>query len=55
MGWDAPSATLRGRALRHAIEERDYLGDLASRPLLLTLMATLHTGWGQLSEDGAEL
>jgi hypothetical protein len=55
MGWDEPTAIQRGQALRQAIEARDYLGDLASRPLLLTLMATLHTSWGQLPEDRADL
>jgi hypothetical protein len=55
MGWDEPTATGKGGALLHAIGERDYLGDLASRPLLLTLMATLHTSWGQLPEDRADL
>ncbi|WP_295458987.1 SUMF1/EgtB/PvdO family nonheme iron enzyme [uncultured Thiodictyon sp.] len=55
MGWDAPTAQQRGRALRDAINERAYLGDLASRPLLLTLMATLHSSWGQLPRDRADL
>jgi predicted NACHT family NTPase len=55
MGWDRPTAEQRGSALEQAIAERDYLGDLASRPLLLTLMATLHTSWGQLPEDRADL
>jgi formylglycine-generating enzyme required for sulfatase activity len=55
MGWDQPTADQRGSALERAIAERDYLGDLASRPLLLTLMATLHTSWGQLPEDRADL
>jgi hypothetical protein len=55
MGWDQATAEQRGHALRQAIEERAYLGDLASRPLLLTLMATLHTSWGQLPEDRADL
>ena len=41
--------------MRAALRERPYLGDLASRPLLLTLMATLHSSWGQLPEDRAEL
>jgi hypothetical protein len=55
MAWGEAAATQRGGALLQAIEERDYLGDLASRPLLLTLMATLHTSWGQLPEDRADL
>ncbi|WP_295387892.1 SUMF1/EgtB/PvdO family nonheme iron enzyme, partial [uncultured Thiodictyon sp.] len=55
MGWDAATAEQRGRALRDAIAQRAYLGDLASRPLLLTLMATLHSSWGQLPRDRADL
>ena len=55
MGWDADTAQDRGDRLTQALDERPYLADLASRPLLLTLMTTLHTSWGQLPEDRAEL
>jgi len=55
LGWDAAAATERGERLTQALHERDYLADLASRPLLLTLMATLHSSWGQLPEDRADL
>jgi formylglycine-generating enzyme required for sulfatase activity len=55
MGWDEATAQGRGERLGEALEERPYLADLASRPLLLTLMATLHTSWGQLPEDRADL
>lgn len=55
MGWDGATAQGRGERLREALAERPYLGDLATRPLLLTLMATLHTSWGQLPEDRADL
>ena len=55
MGWNADTAAGKGERLRTALQERPYLGDLASRPLLLTLMATLHSSWGQLPEDRAEL
>ena len=55
MGWNADTARGKGERLRSALEERPYLGDLASRPLLLTLMATLHSSWGQLPDDRAEL
>ncbi|MBN1137953.1 MAG: SUMF1/EgtB/PvdO family nonheme iron enzyme [Anaerolineae bacterium] len=55
MGWDETTARGRGERLLSGLEERPYLADLAVRPLLLTLMATLHTSWGQLPEDRAEL
>ncbi|MBM4431855.1 MAG: NACHT domain-containing protein, partial [Chloroflexi bacterium] len=55
MGWDTPTAQERGQRLAKALRDRPYLADLASRPLLLTLMATLHTSWGQLPEDRADL
>jgi formylglycine-generating enzyme required for sulfatase activity len=55
MGWDAANAQDHSRRLAQALQERAYLADLASRPLLLTLMATLHSSWGQLPEDRADL
>ena len=55
MGWTAETARDRGGGLQAALQERPYLADLASRPLLLTLMATLHSSWGQLPEDRAGL
>jgi hypothetical protein len=55
MGWDGATARDRGERLEQALEDRPYLADLASRPLLLTLMANLHTSWGQLPEDRADL
>jgi formylglycine-generating enzyme required for sulfatase activity len=55
MGWDADTAAERGQRLSQALHERSYLADLASRPLLLTLMATLHSSWGRLPEDRADL
>ena len=55
LGWDMPTAQRRGERLAAALQERPYLADLASRPLLLTLMATLHSSWGQLPEDRADL
>ncbi len=54
-GWSEATAAAKARYLRTALEARPYLGDLASRPLLLTLMATLHSSWGQLPEDRADL
>jgi len=55
LGWDAATAQERGARLTQALRERPYLADLASRPLLLTLMATLHSSWGRLPEDRADL
>jgi hypothetical protein len=55
MGWDETTTQSRGDRLKQALDDRPYLADLATRPLLLTLMATLHTSWGQLPEDRAEL
>jgi formylglycine-generating enzyme required for sulfatase activity len=55
MGWNKDTAHDKGRRLLLVLKERPYLADLASRPLLLTLMATLHSSWGQLPEDRADL
>ena len=55
MGWSEETAGTKGGQLRDALRERPYLGDLASRPLLVTLMATLHSSWGQLPDDRAQL
>jgi len=55
LGWNPATAAGKGAELRAALRERAYLGDLASRPLLLTLMATLHSSWGKLPEDRADL
>jgi len=53
--WTEETARAKSGLLRRALEHRPYLGDLASRPLLLTLMATLHSSWGQLPDDRADL
>ena len=55
MGWDEATARERGERLLEALAEQPYLADLATRPLLLTLMATLHTSWGRLPQDRADL
>ena len=55
LGVDVATARERGKRLSQALQERAYLADLASRPLLLTLMATLHTSGGQLPDDRADL
>jgi formylglycine-generating enzyme required for sulfatase activity len=52
---DEAEATQRARQLAAAIEARSYLADLASRPLLLTLMAALHSTGDDLPEDRADL
>jgi len=55
MKWDEAAARDRGQSLNSAINEKEYLFNLAARPLLLTLMATLHTSGGKLPEDRADL
>ena len=55
MGWDEATGRERGERLLEALAEQPYLADLATRPLLLTLMATLHTSWGRLPQDRADL
>ena len=57
LGWDRATADARARRLSEALfqRERAYLADLAARPLLLTLMATLNSSWGQLPDDRADL
>ena len=55
MGWDENTAADRGVRLAQGIRQKPYLADIASRPLLLTLMATLDSSWGKLPEDRADL
>jgi len=55
MGWNAETAQGRAEQLTRALQERAHLADLASRPLLLTLMAMLHSNRSQLPEGRAEL
>ena len=53
--WNEDTARAKGQQLQQALQDKPYLADLASRPLLLTLMATLHSSWGTLPEDRASL
>ena len=53
--WNEDTARAKGQQLHQALQDKPYLADLASRPLLLTLMATLHSSWGTLPEDRASL
>ena len=55
VGLSLAAALARAGRLRQALQDRPYLADLASRPLLLTLMATLHSSWGELPADRADL
>ena len=55
MGWTEDAARERAGKLTAALQDRPYLADLSARPLLLTLMATLHSSWGRLPEDRADL
>jgi formylglycine-generating enzyme required for sulfatase activity len=54
-GWDSDEAQKRAGELLQALDLQPYLGDLATRPLLLTLMATLHSHKSRLPEDRADL
>ncbi len=51
---DEETAKEQAGKLAHAVELRDLM-ELAERPLLMTVMALLHTSYGQLPEDRIEL
>ncbi len=53
--WEEEKANEKTSQLIEAMRERPQLADLASRPLLLTLMATLHTHRGRLPDNRADL
>jgi formylglycine-generating enzyme required for sulfatase activity len=54
-GWEDPVAGRRGEDLASILEEREYLHPMAGRPLLLTLIASLHSSRGVLPHKRAEL
>ena len=55
VGLEEDAALIRAELLAQRLRERRYLADLASRPLLLTLIAALHASGGDLPEDRADL
>lgn len=54
-GWEPGSGKVQASELSSVLNERPYLADLASRPLLLTLTASLHATKTRLPEGRAEL
>jgi formylglycine-generating enzyme required for sulfatase activity len=54
-GWEEVVAGRRGEDLAIILEEREYLHPMAGRPLLLTLIASLHSSRGVLPHKRAEL
>ena len=54
-GMAMDDARVKANKLSTAIGNEAYLAELASSPLLLTLMATVHTSKGELPEDRALL
>ncbi|MBI3876479.1 MAG: NACHT domain-containing protein [Verrucomicrobia bacterium] len=54
-GLSADDARARATSLIHATREQPHLAELAAYPLLLTLMATLHTAQNTLPENRADL
>lgn len=55
LGWDDEVRERRASDLKVALRERDYLMELASRPLMLSLILALHLRRVRLPEDRAEL
>lgn len=55
MKWDEPTAQGKANDLSRALAARGDLGDIATRPLLLTLMATVSSSWGTLPNDRFDL
>ena len=54
-GWTQTECQARANILTETIAERPYLRDLAGSPLLLTLMAQLHSQGGTLPDNRADL
>lgn len=54
-GWEEAVAGRRGEDLASILEEREYLHPMAGRPLLLTLIASLHSSRGVLPHKRTEL
>jgi formylglycine-generating enzyme required for sulfatase activity len=52
---DTATAEEQAKRLSHALRQYRQLGELASNPLLLTVIATLHTFRGRLPEDRVTL
>jgi predicted NACHT family NTPase len=55
MKWDELTAQGKANDLTRALAARKDLGDIAARPLLLTLMATVSSSWGTLPNDRFDL
>jgi formylglycine-generating enzyme required for sulfatase activity len=55
MNWSEEQATYRGKDLNNEIQKEAYLFELAERPLLLTLIATVDSSGGKLPDDRADL
>jgi len=55
LNWREEEAQKRAGELARAIQDKDYLADMASRPLLLTLMATLHSHKSRMPENRSDL
>ncbi len=53
--WDVGTANSEAQDLAQILEEREYLGRMAGRPLLLTLIASLHLGSGSLPHNRGAL
>ena len=55
MAWRAEEAPQHAQDLIDALEQRPYLADMASRPLLLTLKASLHAHNSRMPVSRAQL